>query len=47
MSRIVKWREGDCEELLWVCVSCGAELNADCVGADCPACGVEIEEEDQ
>ena len=32
MKRIVKWKEGDPEDQLWVCLSCGAELNADCVG---------------
>jgi rubrerythrin len=34
-----KWTEDDGEEMLWVCVSCGAELHADCVGVTCPACG--------
>jgi rubrerythrin len=44
MSRIVYWKEGDPEDQLWVCVSCGAELNADCIGDDCPACGVSLSE---
>jgi rubrerythrin len=36
-----KWTEEDGEEMLWVCVSCGAELHADCVGQTCPCCGVD------
>ena len=38
-KRIVRWREGDPEDTLWVCQSCGAELNSDCVGDTCPVCG--------
>ncbi len=46
MSRIVYWEEGDPEDQLWVCICCGAELDADCVGDKCPVCGVEIEDEE-
>ena len=46
MSRIIKWREGiDPEDQLWVCVHCGAELNSDCVGDECPVCGEEVEDD--
>ena len=45
-DRIVKWREGDPEDVLWVCIHCDAHLNADCVGDHCPACGEKIEDED-
>jgi predicted RNA-binding Zn-ribbon protein involved in translation (DUF1610 family) len=43
----VYWKEGDPEDQLWVCPSCGAELNSDCVADKCPACGTDIEDEDQ
>jgi rubrerythrin len=46
MSRIIKWEEGDPEDLLWVCPYCGEELNADCVGDKCPACGADLDEEE-
>lgn len=46
MARIVYWKEGDPEDQLWVCPHCGAELNADCVGDDCPVCGEPSELED-
>jgi rubrerythrin len=45
MSRAVKWREGiDPDDALWVCVSCGAELNSDCVGDECPVCHTPVED---
>ncbi len=43
--RVVYWREGiDPDDQLCVCQSCGAELNADCIGEECPACGVPADE---
>lgn len=44
MSRIVKWNPEDGEEVLWVCPSCDAHLNADCVGVECPSCKTVIDE---
>lgn len=39
MARVpTKWREDMGEDRLWVCQSCGAELDADCVGDECPVC---------
>jgi rubrerythrin len=46
MVRVVKWTEADGEEMLWVCQSCDAHLNADCVGNACPVCGVSVDEDD-
>jgi rubrerythrin len=44
MARIVKWKEEDGEDVLWTCISCGAELHSDCVGATCPVCGVQADD---
>ncbi len=46
MSRAVKWTEEMGEDRLWVCQSCGAELDADCVGETCPSCGEDVEDEE-
>lgn len=46
MSNPIYWEEEDGEEMLWVCVSCDAHLNADCVGETCPACGVDADDEE-
>ena len=44
----VKYRDGiDAPDQLWVCPYCGAELNADCVGDECPACGTKLDDEDE
>ena len=44
-GRIVYWREGiDAEDQLCVCQPCGAELNADCIGDECPVCGAPSDE---
>ncbi len=45
MSRAVYWKEWMGEDQLWVCPSCGAELNSDCVGSECPACKTELDDE--
>lgn len=45
MTRAIKWTEDMGEERLWVCEVCGAELDADCVGDHCPACGDKIADE--
>jgi tRNA(Ile2) C34 agmatinyltransferase TiaS len=42
--RIKYWKNEDGDEMLWVCPSCDAHLNSDCIGYQCPACENEIEE---
>jgi rubrerythrin len=45
MTRPRFWDETtDPEDTLWVCVSCGSELHADCVGDECPVCGARVED---
>ena len=45
MSRPIYWNEDlDSEDELWVCIHCGAELHADCVGDTCPVCLEKIDE---
>jgi rubrerythrin len=46
MSRVVKWEEGDPDDVLWVCPSCDAHLHADCVGDHCPCCNAPVEDEE-
>ena len=45
MSRIVKWTEDMPLDQLWVCPSCGSELNSDCVGEKCPVCGEDADDQ--
>lgn len=40
----VKWDESMSEDRLWVCPHCDAELDADSVSVECPACGVKLED---
>ncbi len=47
MSRIVKWKPDDGEEVLWVCPTCDAHLHADCVGDACPTCGESVADDEQ
>lgn len=45
MGQPRKWTEDDGEDVLWICLHCGAELHADCVGNECPVCDAPIEDE--
>ena len=40
------WTEDLGDERLWVCPHCAAELDADAVGDACPACHVELADDE-
>lgn len=42
-----RWNEDMGEERLWVCQSCDAHLDADCVGNECPVCGEPTTDDEQ
>ena len=45
-DRVIRWdKDIHHTDDLWVCPTCDAELDADCVGDRCPACDVVVDDE--